>query len=303
MLASVIAMWLGTSVLSQHAAATSVPATFVASAVAAEETPYFNLEFPGGTLRAYVAALQKATSGVNVVVSDFAADLAMPPVSLKHIDVLTALSIIERTEQRPDGPMVVELERVNASEEGATATYRVQVSGSAPRAANDIVIESIADVISAGMKAEAVLSAIEAGTSVALGDRAKAMELSFHEPTSLLMARGPVEGCSAARQVVASLRSATRPSKSALEAQFQEQLAGVRGDAETAMMMTRRDMESQLMESRMKVAELQAALEATKATAEIERARFEKLAQDAMARFNEANAELTRLRLSGGKPG
>lgn len=302
MLATFIALWIDAHVLASVAAAPPASRPAGAPTVAAAATPFFNLDFAGGTLRAYVAALQKETP-LNLVIDDGTGDLPMPPVSLRFIDAVTALSLIERVERGPSGDTVVRVDQVKSGAPDATPTYRVRITGPAPRTANDVVIESIADVISAGMKADAVLSAIEAGTSVALGDRAKAMELNFHEPTSLLMARGPAEGCNAARQVVESLRAAVRPSKSALEAQLEGQLAAVRRDAERELAMARNEMEHQLMEARMKVAELHAALEATKQTAELERARFEKLAQDAMARFNEASTELARLRMSGGKPG
>lgn len=296
MLAPFIALWLDAAILGQAAPLASALHAAPAAVAPADESPLFNFDFPGGTLRAYVAALQKVTPNVNLVVPNEAADLPMPQLSLKQIDLLTALTLIEGQQQGPSGTTTVQLEAVNGGESEAMRTYRVQVNGPpAARTANDVVIESLADIIAAGVNANAAISAIEAGTTVALGDRAATMEISFHEPTSLLMARGPTDGCAAAVRVVNSLRTAARPTKSALEAQLQERLSQMQRDSDEMVSRARREMEVQVVEARVKTAEMQAALEATKATADRERARADGLEESLRKRLAELNATNARL--------
>ncbi|MFO0875169.1 MAG: hypothetical protein U0575_14515 [Phycisphaerales bacterium] len=248
------------------AAAKSAPPA-ATEAQPGEAPVLFDLEFAGGTLREYLAALRRATPAVNLVVGQEAEALPIPRLSLKRIDLVTALSLIER-EEKPGTPdaLVVEIVRVNAEQPDAQPTFRVQVTGAMQVSSNAMAVESIGDVIESGIPAGTILDAVESGLRVALGERASLMDVKYHEPTRLILARGPVEGQQTLKEIIRALRGSSGAAKSRSDLSAKQSV-------EQAMQQARQQFESQLLEARSRIGQLEGAVEAAKSALQTERDR------------------------------
>jgi hypothetical protein len=93
----------------------------------------FDLDFPGGTLEDFVAALRAASGFQNIVIDGNAGRLAAPPVSLRGVSLGTVMENLGQTPLRdpakpaaPIFPMVADIQAAEPALDGKTR-YRVEL--------------------------------------------------------------------------------------------------------------------------------------------------------------------------------
>lgn len=175
-----------------------------------------SLDFPGGKLSEYVAAIRKAagSTAVNVSCAAAAENLEMPAVSFREVQIETAIRAIDRLQPVKANERLYVSEVVPEQRAGLMAVragapvFVVMHETSRSRVAS----ESKDRVISLNrliggkepIAAEVVLSAVETALGNKADDRT-GPELKFHRDSGLLFVSGTAEQCGLAAEVVDTL--------------------------------------------------------------------------------------------------
>lgn len=147
---------------------------------------YFDLDFPGGTLEQFAAAVRRANEDATLVISEEALGFRLPAVTLRQVDVSAAARLIERVAQAPDNS-ASRLD-VNWVEVPASANVAVSINAWTNPEVSDTETRtwSVREHLDRGLAADDLLSAVQAMLEVEPG----AADVRFHEPTALLIIRG-----------------------------------------------------------------------------------------------------------------
>ncbi len=178
-------------------------------------THLISLDFPGGTIGQYVAALRESSKGapVNVRFVGDADQLPMPRVRFDMVDLNTALDLIE-SESR-DGKVTVD--RLGGGKE-AVPVYRIhyELRGplAGPVATGVPLVMSLNELLSArpgeagAPSVDTILTAIE--SAVTIDPRATKPSVKFHRESGLLIMQGEAAQLQAAAMVVDQLKDDVR---------------------------------------------------------------------------------------------
>jgi hypothetical protein len=170
---------------------------------AAQRAGSLTIDFPGGTVGDFVAALSQATGApVNVVIGDAQiASTAMGPVKLRGVTVETAVRVIPSAASPARGQALWDVSRID-DQHGAPVFRIRQVETDRP-GGYPIVTEvlSLASASSAGVDAKAVLSAVDAALGM-LENAGAPPEIKYHPESALLIVRGTPPQVSTIREVV-----------------------------------------------------------------------------------------------------
>lgn len=176
----------------------------------AGEAHLVTVEFPGGTMREFIAALEQSTSEpVNIVGTGPTDRMTVDPMTLRNVDVNTALRVATARVPGTE-PYAANLQRYGTAAE--TPVYHVQVVEMRPprpmrtREAHQIEVFSLREVLGADIPADTILTAVE--VAISLDPEAPEPAMRFHEPSSLLIIHGTASQVRAARQVVDELSAA-----------------------------------------------------------------------------------------------
>ena len=146
---------------------------------------WFDLDFPGGTVNEYVAAIRRAHPTANIVVLAGAGVWGVPPMQLRNVTVRAALGAIRQEVELPSGVrsalMVEESAVVGNPESVFTLSF---VGREAPRPVRTRVW-SIAEHILNGVAPEDLFGAVEVALALDPGEA----QIRYHEPTALLIVR------------------------------------------------------------------------------------------------------------------
>jgi hypothetical protein len=176
-----------------------------------QSLPVIDLSFAGGTVIDYVAALRKATGDANVVVDPEAAEVVMPPVTLRHVTVPAALEVLKgRTVV--NGELFVQLDVAHvpsfSPEERPTYQVQARVGGrnrpAAPSRATKVW--TVSSLLGGDLTSRKLLSAVETALEV-VGSEPKP-DVRFHEDTGLVIARGNESQIDAIAAVIDQLNNA-----------------------------------------------------------------------------------------------
>lgn len=148
----------------------------------------FNLDFPGGSLDAFLSAVRDAHPQANIVAPPDAAAFPIPPMKLRNITLQAAMQLIEGSAELPTGQearLAVKGFPVLGSWDPA---IRVQYDVSRQSRWGELKssVWSLAENLMRGRASEDVLGAVQ----VALATFPVESTIRFHEPTSLLIVRG-----------------------------------------------------------------------------------------------------------------
>ncbi len=164
-----------------------------------------SLHFEGGTIGAYVEALQRAAGQRNVVVAADIAELKMPPLHLTQVPYEEAVRVIESVARHDEWSLGVEaLGSIYAIRGGRAPQRRMPGGQQNAEPEERTQVWTIGHLFDDERGADDVLSAVEAAVALEQTD----VELRFHEPTGLLIARGPVDSLMVIEQVASSLHRA-----------------------------------------------------------------------------------------------
>jgi len=164
-----------------------------------------SVNFPGGTIGQYVEALRKASTGgtANIVVSDRSSKVPISAISLKGVDIGVAVSAIPAAYSGARGVWHIEPVLPNGmprmgNYDPASVTYSVDFETVSDFQTGELKVEafSLGRLLNPAGSAkpesnpEVVLTAIEAGLHLLIGNTDRQPELKFHPDSSLLFVRG-----------------------------------------------------------------------------------------------------------------
>lgn len=179
------------------------------------------LDFKGGPFDAFVKALREAAGGqpVNIVYPPEAGGLPVPPVSLRDVDVYTALRVAQPGTTNPlriDGrPVIWRTDRISG---GGAPVYQIEVrdigdprtlQSKEPQIKRHTVVHTITELITGtgAMSADDVLSALQAAVAMEEGQKdGQEVKLAYHEGTGLLFARVTADQAEVISNTIMSLR-------------------------------------------------------------------------------------------------
>jgi len=184
--------------------------------------PSVTVEFGGGSLAEYVAAVRAAQPAANIVYTAEAEKFPVPAVLLRDAQIFEAAGLLNRL--RIEGSS-----RLNVESEGQV--FAISVVNTGPRAGGaQTAVWSLRELLVSGIKPEDLLSAIDTAVQVGGGN----VSIKYHRETALLIARGSGSDLSAIDAVLGSLRvdaaAADRPEIESLAAsvdRLQKQVAAL----------------------------------------------------------------------------
>jgi len=165
----------------------------------------FSIDFPGGTPKQLVAAIQKATGhSLNVIVPEEFADMKLPPLKMNDVDVsqlfhaLELASIKVETYRGGNGPFQQKTTSYGFRTDGKLSDDTVwyfHADKVAPPPGNspDKISRfyALAPYLNAGLKVDDITTAVE--TAWKMSGETKPPAISFHKDTKLLIAFGEPE--------------------------------------------------------------------------------------------------------------
>jgi len=189
--------------------------------------PVFSVQFPGGTVEEYVAAVQAAAKGqaVNVLVPEEASRVVLPRISLRDVNVGTALEAIrwafpEGSEHRFGVEPFGENRQAYAFRyqrtRGAASPFppgqpQMQMVGPAAT----VAVYSLRDLTNPPqteegriepVSAEILLTAVEAALNLAARGE-DGPELRYHEESGLLIVKGQQDQVQTVRMLLDAIRT------------------------------------------------------------------------------------------------
>lgn len=265
-----------------------------------------NIEFGGGRLREYVTALREATRPemVNVVAPESLLNMKLGEISLRDVDVSTAVKSLEWAAE-PRGTLMVQ--SLGANSFGvANGRYEAEATTSAPGGARSLASQQIqvlslrdltepmpgdAPNMRTTVDPDVVITAVR--TAVGAGGEADGVELKYHSDSGLLIVRGTVPQIQAASTVIDRMQNDMRSRRKAMKEAMagQANLDEIKAEAEKQAI--RVDLlEANFARSREEVSKL-------------EQMRAQGVASDAdaasaRASFDRAKAELEAARIDRG---
>ncbi len=229
-----------------HVLATVTAALLAASALGQETTPgaalpapsgstaKFDLDFPGGTPKQLVAAIEKATHRpVNVIVPEDANLIQLPAVKVSNVDLAQLLPALNSIISPEVKQMVIGgvLCDIQCAFEGARITNLAAPQDSVwaltvrkrphPSPARACRFYSLAACLERGLTVDDITTAIETGWKM-LG-ASPTPEISFHKDTKLLIAVGEPSML----EVIDDVLKALSPRPSVPSGNFQERLRAI----------------------------------------------------------------------------
>ena len=187
-----------------HAALRAAEAAENAAAPQGPPPERFDLEFAGGSVSDYAAAIRAAHPDANIVVAPEIANIELQPVSLNQVTTAAAISLVEREIGTVESGLtwlrVQDIKNLGAPEPVFSVTGRFQAAQ-----AEYTTVISLAEVISrtapAGIRVEDILSAIEAATNMT----APPPKIRFHAETKLLLLHGSKNQVEALHSTITAL--------------------------------------------------------------------------------------------------
>ncbi len=151
-----------------------------------------DLRFGGGTAAQYIAAIREAAGDLNILVAPEAADVQMPPVSLKRVSVAAAIRLLEdKSNETPDRRVWLIVTELPLYAQGEQQTYQVSAQiRSHRKRIPDAYVWTVSNLLGNDLSSKAVLSAVEMALDVV--NSKTAPDVRFHEDTGLLIATGDV---------------------------------------------------------------------------------------------------------------
>ena len=203
----------GLAPLSPAPLASLITAPAILTALSDDQT-LISIDFEGGSVADYIAAVRRAAPDTNVIMSPELANIAFFPTSLRGVTSHGALNLLQGHRQfDKDGAMTsaIQFEMRSHPDFGAAvfiikADRRPTQSPSAPELVTRVF--SLAS-LTEHMDTAVILAAVETATTIH-GDDQHPAGLTLHEPTELLFVRAPMEQIRLIEAAIAQLQTTTR---------------------------------------------------------------------------------------------
>jgi hypothetical protein len=166
-----------------------------------------SLNFPGGTVLAYVNAVRKAAGDINVVVAPEAGEVRMPAVTVKEVTVAAAMDLIDgQSVDMPGRRIQLGVEHMPVYDTRERQTYQVLAKVSGRPTVRATHVWTLSQLVDNDIPSAAVLSAVE--TAIEVVASSTRPDVRFHEDTALLIASGDHDQLEAIEHVLDSLNEA-----------------------------------------------------------------------------------------------
>lgn len=178
-----------------------------------------DLDFPGGTLGAFLDALRAVSGELNILGNSPEAmtEVKLPPIRLRSVPVDPALRVIEGDYRIDDHSMhEIRIDVIDRVDNYGDKIYRIRHERRGRHGDPQVKVWSVADLIQAGMSAEDVLTAVESAVGL-VAKKDTDSKIRFHESTSLMLATGSLDEVSAIGQVIAQLRESRHQAQDATD--------------------------------------------------------------------------------------
>jgi hypothetical protein len=184
-----------------------------------------SIRFEGGSLADYVAAVQEAAGWVNVVVDPRASEVKVLPCELRHVSVPSALEAAGAMIRHGSGEVSMAVDAI--LQQWGWPVYAVRLHFASRRANEPPPFDpihhsvfSIREILSppagaAGLKAEAVLTAID--TAVGLAAAESRAVIKYHADTGLVIVQGTVDQVRLVDEVISRIRDDARMGRAPAE--------------------------------------------------------------------------------------
>lgn len=175
-----------------------------------------SLNFPGGTLTEYAAAVTKAAepTAANILLRGETDSINIGPVLFGEVGIASALEAVTGTYEIGNNAYHVSSRGIEAREGRPVFSVQVEGSGNLRRSpgavadSQDILVLQIKELTTAlpgdppesGVAAETVLTAIEA--ALAIAGNTENTQVKYHAPSGLVMLAGPASAREAADEVL-----------------------------------------------------------------------------------------------------
>lgn len=194
------------SVKQQRAKIAALEYIAAAKAGGAADSPYktVSVEFPGGTVAALVAAIEKAGGGLNVIAEAEDLRVQLPPFTIRNADgasLATALDGLLRTRgytlqgtgrTQPQTAMVFVLRKMQQYERSNNNDSRFQPFQLGPY----LEFQTVNDIV----------GAIQTMWALDPVRSPEALRVKFHPPTGILLVSGPQDGIQMVEYILRQLR-------------------------------------------------------------------------------------------------
>lgn len=161
-----------------------------------------NVDFPGGSVAQFVAAVAKSDSGLFTIIGEKEEmEVILPPISLRNIEV-TALQNTLRALLTPHG---LELTLTGV---GISVLYKNNNSNFfRPQIENHSAFESFQlKRFLADNSVDDIVAAIRAGWELDPAHDRNALHLKFHPPTSVLLVSGPSDAIMLTKDILGQIK-------------------------------------------------------------------------------------------------
>ncbi|MFG0330495.1 MAG: hypothetical protein ACF8PN_11425 [Phycisphaerales bacterium] len=171
-----------------------------------------DLDWGGGSARNFVELVfeqtQEAGSPANIVVMPGVEHVQLPELHLREVSVGTALALLENREVVIDtARIILDVDYVHRDTGEPVWLVQADSKSFVTQTAKSTAVWSLERLLSAGLSADAILTAVE--TAVEMNDGqpgATPVDLRFHEDTALLIARSDHHQNTVIDEVLARLR-------------------------------------------------------------------------------------------------
>ncbi len=192
-------------------------------------SPAIDLDFRGGSAAEFIEAVRKAAdSKVNIVTMPHVEEVEIPPMKLRHVEVVAALNLLDGESVQTAPGRFVELDVRTISPSFDEGGLLIKVDAKVNEARNyqgpqRSNIWSVADLIANGMTADNITTAVSAALEL-LGPESAKAQVRFHKETSLLLARAAGEQIEIINNVIGELRQSSAQQRSQSMRPMQEQI-------------------------------------------------------------------------------
>ncbi|GJQ31097.1 MAG: hypothetical protein HBSAPP03_29810 [Phycisphaerae bacterium] len=222
---------LGTILLASGTGVAQSPpdgATTPSPAITTESPgPILTVDFQGGTVAEYVAALRAATGKepVNVILSREAAAVTLAGISLRSVSLDVAIQAVEPAAGAAQGRFAIRrITPLARSASGGAPVYSVDYkanepplpisgrttpsTGMTPMSSEELAVFSLRDVTEGdgAVRTETVLTAVQAALELSAAADASPPELKYHQDSGLLIVRGSNRQRSAVAESIAAMK-------------------------------------------------------------------------------------------------
>jgi hypothetical protein len=219
-----------------------------------------DIDFPGGTIPQLLKAIERTNEiKPNVIVSEKASNVKLPPFSLRSVSLMEAIRALEGL--REIGSQVLEVKALH----NVLTVSTVDV-GPPPKKApsRDTRVFDVSQVLTGDCTIEDIVIAITTAWEMRSKTMAHDADLKYHTETNLLIAVGTREDLNLAHNVLMELHSARERASKKIDMQkLEEELFMLRATVQELERLNM-DLKDENKQLKMMIQELNAALKRSK---------------------------------------